>query len=535
MANPRAFINSFVKTDNHMRRNTENTKWVTDGGRSVTQRAGPQKDVQILEPKSQYGSQKASVFRNLNGVSPETGHIDAARDEMKQISVETGQTSATLNDYTKSQAVAIDLSGLEQTSIGSDGAPISYYSTDDDTHAGNSQGEPATSHDSVPWYRAAKHIYDIGPEGEGQRAWKAYQHIRKQHKNGGARVDKTVQTREEIVLKYEKPLPLPPSSGPDGVLFLPLRPRSAETRGETKGDNFEKPCPRKDSVFSQLSYEVPIAIDKSIRSTIDANKPLPPIPRLDAAPRVRQKTGQTFAPSPSLKMKPEESARTFHANQSPEKASAHTWWRLQSQKDHPILKSKISHPGPLIASSDGLTANVAVECGGVGGPSAAISLPVTRNGAPLPQPQNAYVAKKNVKKPPPLNLHLPILHPVPLQTRANAKDKGKPPNQDETSATHWRDIFVGPAYEVGKSFKQTAMERLDGVHLGRKRRNSDASFMCQGIKNEALDRYQVSQTTLSSQTSSDDESLVPAPLFAAKRTNRNTKFYEPYIEVLDEY
>lgn len=526
-----------------MRQNTENTKWVTDGGRSATQRAGPQKEVHIVELKSQYGSQKASVSRNLNDISPETGHVDAARDEMKQTAAETGPVSAKPNDCTRSQAIAIDFSGLEQTRRRPDDTPISYCSTviqdsspvrkdtargqeqdartgsgtrDDDVHAGNPHDEQKTLLDSVPWYRAAKHIYATGPEGEGQRAWKAYQHIRKEHKNG-ARADKTMRTREQIVLKYEKPLPLPPSSGPDGVLFPSMRPRSAETRSETERDDFENQHPRKDSVFSQLSYEVPIAIEKSVGSTFDANKPLPPVPHLEAAPKVRQKTDQTVAPSPSLETKPEKSARNSHSDQVPEKASGHTWWRLQPPKDHPMLKSKISQPGPLIALSDGLTVNVAVECGGVGGPLAAVSLPVTRNGTPLSQSQNAHVAKKDARKPPPLNLHLPILHPAPLRTRVNAKDRGKAPNLDETPATHWRDIFVGPAHEVGKSFKQTAMDRLDGVHLGRKRRSSDTSFRCQGIGNEALDRYQVSQTTVASQHSSDDESLAPTRLFAAKK------------------
>ncbi|KNG49233.1 farnesyltransferase alpha subunit [Stemphylium lycopersici] len=397
----------------------KNTKWVTDGGRSATQRAGPQKEVHIVELKSQYGSQKASVSRNLNDISPETGHVDAARDEMKQTAAETGPVSAKPNDCTRSQAIAIDFSGLEQTRRRPDDTPISYCSTviqdsspvrkdtargqeqdartgsgtrDDDVHAGNPHDEQKTLLDSVPWYRAAKHIYATGPEGEGQRAWKAYQHIRKEHKNG-ARADKTMRTREQIVLKYEKPLPLPPSSGPDGVLFPSMRPRSAETRSETERDDFENQHPRKDSVFSQLSYEVPIAIEKSVGSTFDANKPLPPVPHLEAAPK----------------------------------------------------------PGPLIALSDGLTVNVAVECGGVGGPLAAVSLPVTRNGTPLSQSQNAHVAKKDARKPPPLNLHLPILHPAPLRTRVNAKDRGKAPNLDETPATHWRDIFVGPAHEVGES------------------------------------------------------------------------------------
>ena len=66
----------------------------------------------------------------------------------------------------------------------------------------------------------------------------------------------------------------------------------------------------------------------------------------------------------------------------------HTWWKKrQFPKAQAILKSEISHPIPLVASYEGSTTNIAAECGGVGGPAAAVSLPITRTGAPLPQPQ----------------------------------------------------------------------------------------------------------------------------------------------------
>ena len=89
---------------------------------------------------------------------------------------------------------------------------------------------------------------------------------------------------------------------------------------------------------------------------------------------------------------------------------------------------------------------------------------------------------------------------------------------------------------AGKSIKQSAKEKLDGVHLGRRRRSSDASFVCQGIGDGGLDRYQVSETEESSHSSDENErSLLPEPLFSGRRVGRNTRFYEPYIDVLDEY
>ena len=93
-------------------------------------------------------------------------------------------------------------------------------------------------------------------------------------------------------------------------------------------------------------------------------------------------------------------------------------------------------------------------------------------------------------------------------------------DRDDSYTIHWRGRLVGPAYEAGKSFKQTAMETLDGVHVGKKRKTSDISFACQGVANEQLDRYQVSE-----QSSSDEEDvLVPDPLFYAKNAGMDRKF-----------
>jgi hypothetical protein len=51
------------------------------------------------------------------------------------------------------------------------------------------------------------------------------------------------------------------------------------------------------------------------------------------------------------------------------------------------------------------------------------------------------------------------------------------------------------------------MHTLDGVHVGRKRRSSDASFGCVGVDMDGVvDRYQVFD--------GDDEYLVPKPLFS---------------------
>jgi hypothetical protein len=167
-----------------------------------------------------------------------------------------------------------------------------------------------------------------------------------------------------------------------------------------------------------------------------------------------------------------------------------------------------------MVSSEGVTVNVAAECGGVGGPAAAMSLPVTHMGTPLPRPPSTYEKKKEVGRPSPRSFHLATLHLSPSKRTGKGIKREKVAGSDGFHATHWRDKFVGPAYEASKSLKQSAMETLDGVHVGRKKRTSDISFACQGIADEKLDRYQVNE-----KSSSDDEmGMVPDPLFSVKNT-----------------
>lgn len=184
------------------------------------------------------------------------------------------------------------------------------------------------------------------------------------------------------------------------------------------------------------------------------------------------------------------------------------------------LKSKISHPGPLMILGEGIAVNVAAECGGVGGPAAAVSLPVTRTGAPLPRPPSIHERKKEDRRPSPRAFHFPTIHLSPSKRIGKGSEKEKVDESDDSYTIHWRGRLVGPAYEAGKSFKQTAMETLDGVHVGKRRKTSDISFACQGVANEQLDRYQVSE-----QSSSDEEDvLVPDPLFYAKNAGMDRKF-----------
>ncbi|PZD43410.1 IlvA, Threonine dehydratase [Pyrenophora tritici-repentis] len=270
---------------------------------------------------------------------------------------------------------------------------------------------------------------------------------------------------------YNKPLPrLPLTSHPDGVLYPPLRPRPIQARSESKGKEAEAESwnARKDSDFSQTSYEVPITIDDDIHSTVDASKPLPPASHLSPALKAQKTASQIqFKHEVQPKVKVVNVNRPGGSKHDAEKAGGHTWWKPLPSKAAPSLKIKISYPGPLMASGKGAVVNIATESGGVGGPAAAVSLPVTRTGAFRPQAQTSYDARKQI-------------------------DKGK---------------------------------------MGRKRKSSDASFCCQGVDGELLDRYQVSDQAASDQ----EDDMLLLPLFSGTRGGRDTNFYQPYVEVLDEY
>ena len=524
MTDSRAVINPFAKSEHRMRRNTSNTQWVTAES-SSTHQAGPSKKTQIVTPRLRHDSQEASMYEDADSVSPRTCVVPAVKDSTRSVSPVSPLVSVytTRRDSPVSAVGAIDFSGLEQARKGSECTVFPYYPAS----LKKPETRPATRSDG--WYSTARHIYKAGPAGEGQKAWKLFRTLRSEQS-----VDAAALQQKKGQEMYNKSLPpLPAPSHPEGVLYPPLRPRPIQARSEGKWSKVKvpkSPCARKDSEFSQTSYEVPIAIDGNVHNVVDTNKPLPPAPHLDPAPKAQktiargqaQTTVQSNGNNNNINSNSNNAvgaARAANSKQGSEKEAAHhAWWKpLPSKAAAPSLKTKISYPGPLVASSNGLAVNVAVEPGGVGGPAAAISLPVTRTGAFIPHAQTREAARKEARK-----------------EARKGKGKGKDRVKEREAAQHtlWRNRSVGPAYGAGKSFKPT----LDDVHhVGRRRRkSSDASFCCQGVDEAPLGRYQVSVGRTSAKEE-EEGAMLPLPLFSGMRGGRDTKFYQPYVEVLDEY
>jgi hypothetical protein len=525
MANPRTVINPFTKNEQCMRRNTESTKWVTAGASAVRKRGVD------LETQIPWCTRKETFLPgDFEDGSSGTPAPLSMKDETKPLRsrLSAVRSNVSHRDSPVSTLTLVDFSRLEQSWKDFDTTAIPHCPATiekpesktertwqrQDLDEGSDTNQATTPkqihvqqqavHSSTPWYRTAKHIYNAGPKGEGQKMWEAYQQaiIPRQADNKPPQ-DTSFEPMVEERTEKKPPTPLPTS--PDGVLFPPLRLRPSPTQRVERGKEPDRPYLRRDSCFSSSSYEVATAVDRTVVSTIDANKPLPPVPLLDAAPKVQQT----------------KSTPPGNCRQHAEREETHPWWKHSPSRAPQSLKSKISHPGPLTVSNKGTTVNVAAECGGVGGPAAAISLPVSRTGAPLPRPPSIHVKKKEAGRSSPRAFHLPTFHRSPSKSKGNAYEKVEVYESEDTHPPHWRDRLVGPAYEAGKSLKQTAMETLDGVHVGRKRRTSDASFACQGIVDSKLDRYQVSEPS----SSDDEKGMVPDPLFYVKRTETDTRFH----------
>jgi hypothetical protein len=400
------------------------------------------------------------------------------------------------------------------------------------------------------FFRTAKDIYDVGPKGEGQKLWSSYKQARK----GKLELTEIGQRDIEAVLAHRRP------SAPGLSAHPPNRPPPSEIRLAAR-----KAVPvtdtlnsRKESDASTSLIEVPIHFDRAVQHFVDRSKPLPSIPQLQAAPNTR-KQGYTnlskpLPAPPSSRLYPDcDTSKPYtqalppqsvpryrsqqcnkfpktclstdhvstaggkikysthvrgnaqpadvHSSHAKNKNKASHWWKALAEKTSEDyvpasrnkakastdkLKAAISRPRPFTALQNGLTANVAEECGGVGGPDAAHArLTEGRKGK----------SKANF-------IHSPVGMHFP---------------------TVWRDKLTSASDSAGKiEAKQS------------KKRDSDMSFACAGVEE---DYAACIQDPGPSRQMIEDQDMRPEPLFSGTRggEDRDTKFYGPYHDVLNEY
>jgi hypothetical protein len=404
----------------------------------------------------------------------------------------------------------INFSSTEKAWNGSSATIFPQFSSSikkSETKASNVQGAHA------PWNladmcRTARAIYEAGPKGEGQKLWSSYKTFRKERKD-----------HTEV-----KPEPLNQVSAPrwpsvsDLSARPPTRPPSSHVRIalERAVAPTESLSPRNNLSLSRSSYEVPIWIGPDVQQHVDRSKPLPPVPHLQPAPRAKRIGAKLSQPLPTVQ--PSRTALKSNSHISTNSAKPHpplperglfrtktsksfAWWKSwedkttepqvhntsrDTDKDMPDCerRKKISRPRPLTAIEDGRTVNIAIACGGVGGPGAAISRPPLHD----------------------------------MSENHQGKQEGTTTSTGTTVPEHWREKLISPLGSTGKSKE-------------RKRRSSDISFACQGVE-EPHQAY-VRNVESSRQMERD---LRPKPLFSELRgEKRDTRFYTLYCEILDEY
>lgn len=320
------------------------------------------------------------------------------------------------------------------------------------------------------WFQTAKDIYKTGPQGEGQKVWNAYQESRK--------VKQTV-----IKPKHNTPNPHTRTNPPLRRHSLhttqpPLRPLPLPSH--SSNPILDPQHPRQPSNFSQTSYEVPISIDHSIRPhrTVDTSKPLPPVPRLAAAPKPRRQGGGdvTLGSPPQPPWSVGYVSANTRANRGLSEMSRAdsraegSWWKAMRER----MGEGRSGDGKKAVSGSVRSADSKRErCEGGGGLKAKISRPL-----------------------------------------AVGVERGGRDRQRRPTTLPLAEGRVGCGAGVGGKGKQ----RADGDG------NGDVQHRMDRVENSALDGR-----------------MVPEPLFSGKREkgsrsgDRDTGWYAPYYDVLKEY
>jgi hypothetical protein len=356
-----------------------------------------------------------------------------------------------------------------------------------DSAAKNLQGTRAPR-SLAAFYHTARAIYKVGPQGEGQKLWSSYKQYRKGEQyrtevkqepqkqipaprrpsapelsvhplmrppppRAGRAPRKTVPSAEDVRASKESDYSrssceVPVQIGPDiqqfvdaskplpSVPYLQLAPKAKQDQVK-----LSKPLP---SLPLRPTPRPKQHID------IDACKPLPSVPFLSGLKRELQVENKSSIPMNFVSTTASDvrypkqqhigSRRVENHISETATSKASLWWRFltditpkRQTHDAPHFTNKhtattnptISRPRPMTALQNGRTANVAIECGGVGGPGAAVSYP-------------------------------------PLEMSENQKSKPK------------------GSYEPAGRHKSNY-----DLHWARRRKSSDANFACQGMNEYA--------------------------------------------------
>jgi hypothetical protein len=341
--------------------------------------------------------------------------------------------------------------------------------------ANRNTSEVNRSDNHISWYRAAKSIYESGPVGEGQeawRAWKIYQRVRKEQHDGEEVAEQDIWMQEKEVPEYDRS----PHLHPYTVLAPTLPPANGQIYYEEDDDIAVAPRhARKDSGVSQSSIGVPPTVKRHMHQAMNANKPLPPVPRPGSAPEPRR-TVRPPSPPPPLPPPPPTILPTQRSENtkaiSPKTPRISTkpgpqWWK---RPQSPTLKSKISYP---------LLHPTAT-------PNTPITPPSSPPAPPAPPPTRPLITRRDTRKRAPLHFPKPAALNLTLANntiaaKSTAEMAVGARDAVAAAALHLREGFVGSAVvEKGKIIRQSTRAKMDAA--ARRRRGSDASFECRGVR-----------------------------------------------------
>ncbi|KAH9878403.1 hypothetical protein IAQ61_001675 [Plenodomus lingam] len=292
------------------------------------------------------------------------------------------------------------------------------------------------------WWHMAKDIYKTGPQGEGQKAWKAYQQARK---------NKPVHAERR---KNEFSPSTTQTSTSQGSSRIPLNGRYIQSTLPR--------FPRKEPEPPFPSYKHPFGPDSPIHRILDISKALPPVRQLHPPPKPRRQNSSCVSKKSQLGHTSHPSSLTAcnPSSKSPTPPTKDPWWcpraDKQTAKAQAALKAKISRPGPVVLSDDERSTHTCTTAVSAATASSQLT-------------KHTHIQDFAYAKPAPLKRSRSgTMSTMPLPT---------PQRRQDTPPTHWLERFAPTSATLNRSL-------LHRPHV--RRRNSDESFACRGLQVQTL-------------------------------------------------
>lgn len=355
-------------------------------------------------------------------------------------------------------------------------------------------------------YRRLKEIHDNGPPGEAQAFLAGMNSYLKERKT-------IVEVEMCSARQKDEGKPVGQQQRPaQSVRESPLTHRTAD------GHN---PRTRKDSAVSYgniscTSQEVPVKLRRVVLE-MNIDKPLPPLPPLDATPmlRLRNEKGKMLNTNKPLPRTPLycSSVLEKQAREPAEDSPVETPWESSQTQ---TVGSASSAKQPKVIRSFPQCVGQDSERTWLEDFTDTSRFPIPPEGKP--KPSKAEKARDALKA--------KISHPIPITQTSNSppaeltpqvteKGKGKPKTP---SSPTWLDKLAHPTLPAIPT-----MPAMPTFYKPKKRPASDESFACRGLRESNVYAEMImgggALSTSGTSTETIDTTLVPAPLYTKRRSD----------------